>query len=225
MSAPKEILNLKLDEFDKQGLYLIFPDSTRVDLVTENIEHMAERYWSDPSKISPEIKKAAEFQPCKHCPNYGKDVLCKALTPLLPYIDSLDKYMSYANVTAVFRGKDSQLLHVSQTTLQRALCFLPILSMIFYCEMSERYSKYFTDIMPLMDIRSISSRIYSNIYIKNKGDQAAISSIITQLKSEVTESTHCLLKRLRMICKRDAFANAFVHTHLIFDCLDSNKKD
>ena len=104
--------------------------------------------------------------------------------------------------------------------MQKALRYLAIFSMIFYCEMNERYSKYLTGIIPLMSAKRIAAIIYANIYLFNKGDEEAIASTIKKFKEEILESSKCLVKRLGYICENDVFINAFVNTQLIMDALD-----
>jgi len=38
------ILNLRLSDFEKEGLYLLFPDSTTIELTKENIEKVTGRF-------------------------------------------------------------------------------------------------------------------------------------------------------------------------------------
>lgn len=213
-------LNLKWDEFQREGLYLIFPDGSRLSMVKAEIERLAQEYWRDPEKISEEIKKTKEFQPCGHCPHYGEDVLCKALTPMLPYVDHVDKYMSYDKVTAVFREADASALHVSHTTMQQALKYMSFLSLLYYCEMGDRYQCYLKGVIPIMAGQAVAARIYSNMYLIHKGDDVVIEKMIVGFRKEVLESTRCLVKRLRLICKNDAFINAFVNTQVIMDALN-----
>lgn len=38
------IVNLRLDDFEKEGLYLLFSDSTKLELTKENIEKVTDQY-------------------------------------------------------------------------------------------------------------------------------------------------------------------------------------
>jgi hypothetical protein len=221
MENQKMTISLNLDEFIEEGLYLIFSDSFRIEMTKKKIESLANEYWTDPDKIPDSLKRIIEFQPCDHCPEKGNDVLCNALKPILPFIESVDRYMSFDQTTAIYRGNDPSVIHVSHTTMQQALRYLSVLSLVGYCEMGDRYKKYFSDINPLMKSKLIASRLYSNIYLENEGNQDLISSVITDLKNEVRESIKCLMNRLRFVCKNDAFLNAYVNTQIIMDTLDS----
>jgi hypothetical protein len=225
MTPPPEALVLDNAHFPDEGLYLIFPDSKRLALIKKTIEAIADDYWTNPDKISPALKAAIEFQPCAHCPQHGKDVLCKALRPLLPYVQAVDQYVSYDKITAVYRGEDPDLFYVSHTTMQNAVKYLAILSLGHYCEMSERYSPYFKGVIPIIEQRELVSKIYSNIFVLNNGDARIISRVIADFKREMLESTRCLIKRLKFICKNDAFINAFVNANLLADMLEFESRD
>lgn len=216
----QKIISLNLTDFPVKGLYLIFDDQNRVDMIPEHIERISNEYWSDPQKIPEELKNDEIFMPCEHCPEFGNKVLCKALRPIFPYLDKVDKYMSYDKVTCVYRDDDPEVLYVSYTTVQRALVYISMLSMVFYCEMSEKYSQYLKDINPFTSNHLISKQIYANMYVEHNGDLSVIEPLLTDFKQEIFESTECLVKRLRKICKNDAFINAFINAHVIIDAID-----
>lgn len=218
-------VTLNLNEFPGEGLYLLFPDGGRMDFVRRKIDTLAEEYWADPGKIPEEIKRQADFMPCHHCPHHDEVVLCLGLRPLLPYVESVDRYASCDKVTAVFRGNGSNVLHVCHTNMQNALKYLSILSMMHYCEMGDRYRQYFAGVIPLMSAKEMSARIYANIYLHNNGDSGKITSEIASLRAEVLGSSVCLVKRLNMICKKDALINAFINTSAIVESLDFRRFD
>ena len=60
MDAKKLDLNLK--DYEKEGLFLIFPDKSTLNLTKENIENTAKQYWNEADKIPENVKKAVEFQ-------------------------------------------------------------------------------------------------------------------------------------------------------------------
>ena len=220
MSTAGIKVELDFDAFQEEGLYLLFDDATRVELTRKTIAKLAEVYWKDPEKIPPEVKKAADFQLCAHCPEKGKDVLCCALKPMIPYVDKVGKYFSYDQVTAVYRQKKSPVLHVVHTSMQEALKYLSILSLTFYCKMGGKYHRYFDGVIPLMDIQSISDRVYLNIYLECAGNPQKIKEAITIFKKEIFESSKCMVKRLHLLCHHDAFVNAFINAELVTEFLD-----
>jgi len=50
-------MNLSLSDFKDEGLYLIFPDLSRVILTRDNIQKVTKEYWENPEKISPQVKR------------------------------------------------------------------------------------------------------------------------------------------------------------------------
>jgi hypothetical protein len=55
------------------------------------------------------------------------------------------------------------------------------------------------------------SRIYLNIFWLNKGNLAEIERSISQFQEVVTSTTRRQVARLNLICKSDAFINAFIN--------------
>jgi hypothetical protein len=126
------ILDLKLSDFEKGGLYLLFPDSTRLELTKENIEKVTDRYWQDLTKIPQEKRKAIEFQKCYFCPHKNEEDICDSIRPMLPFLDIVDQYVSYDKVIAVYKGNEDHLVHVRATSMQDALKYVSILSLLRY---------------------------------------------------------------------------------------------
>ncbi|MFA5060155.1 MAG: hypothetical protein WC676_05960 [Candidatus Omnitrophota bacterium] len=207
------------EDFTKEGLYLLFPDGQKVKIVRDEIEALSEEFWQDPKKIHPNIKEMPEFQPCGHCPHHGEDILCLALRPILPYLKNVDRYMSYQEVTAVFSAGDASNVKVSKTTTQQALKYVAILSLIYYCEMGNRYCGFLKDISPLTPPKEMADHLLSNIKEIYGEDKAKINEEIAKFQKEVLESAQCLTKRLRLICENDAFLNAFVNAQTALDFL------
>ncbi len=71
---------INFDDFKKEGLYLFPPDSSHLKIIREDIDRIADEFWNDPNKLSPEIKEAMEFQPCDHCSQHGNVIY--ALSPI-----------------------------------------------------------------------------------------------------------------------------------------------
>lgn len=219
MSEKENTVSLKLGEYDKPGLYLIFEDSTRLAITRENVEKITQEYWMDPDKIPQNVKKAVSFQRCLICPLKDNDI-CDALRPTLPLLSVMDKYKSFSKVTAIFIGDDKNLIHIADTTLQRALRYISCLSLMSYCQIGREYWRYYVGIIPMMKTHEIANRIYLNIYWSHGGNENLVHNIISKFSDEITATTQNQVKRLRLICKHDAFLNAFVLTHLVTDVLD-----
>jgi len=218
MTEEKQI-NLNLNNYEQKGLYLIFPDASRLELTRGNIERAAKEFWEDPDKIAPNVKKAIEFQRCPFCPLKGKDEFCDAIRPILPFLEAVDKYVSFDKVTAVYRGDDKNLLHIADTTMQEALKFVSLLSLMQYCQIGRKYWKYYFGIMPVEGGKDAAIRMYLNIYWLLNGVQAQITELISVFKEEIRITSENQVKRLNLICKNDAFMNAFVNTQIAIEFL------
>jgi len=209
------ILNFRLSDFEKEGLYLLFPDSTRLELTKENIEHVTDRYWQDLTKIPEEMRKAVHFQKCYFCPHKNQEDICDSIRPMLPFLDIVDQYMSYDEVIAVYKGNEDKLLHVKATTMQDALKYVSILSLLRYNLVLQKYWKYYYGIIPIMGGREVAARVYLNMYWFHRGDLEEIKKIIKRFGEELLVSSTNQVKRLNLVCKNDAFVNAFVNTQLV----------
>ena len=223
MVKKEKLITMHIGDHEAPGLYLTFGDSTQLALTRENVEKITEAYWMDPNKIPPEVKNAIEFQRCDFCPLKEEGDFCDALRPILPLLDIIDKYNSFDEVTAIYKGEDTEVCHVAYTTMQRALRYISNLSLMEYCRSGKRFYKYFNGIIPIAGIEEIVNRLYLNIYWIHKGHEADIDKLISQLRNDMDIATHNQLRRLRLICKNDAFLNAFVLTHMIPDVLYESK--
>jgi hypothetical protein len=211
-------INLEFNQFNKPGLYLIFTDGSRLSLTKENIEHTVETYWNDPTKMPPQIKKATEFQRCYFCPLKRLEDMCDAIRPTMPFLDIVDKYVSFDKVTAVYR-ENRDILHVSYTTMQNALKYVSILSLIYFCRKGRIYWKYFFGINPLMGGSEIASKFYLNLFFLHNGNREDINKVIAKFKEEITITTKNQMARMGLVCKNDTFLNAFVNTQIITEIL------
>jgi len=212
-------LNLRLSDFEKEGLYLLFPDSTRLELTKENIEQVTDRYWQDPTKIPQDMRKAIDFQKCYFCPHINKEDICDSIRPLLPFLDIVDQYVSYDRVIAVYKGDEEELVHVKATSMQDALKYVSILSLLRYNLVLQKYWKYYYGIIPIMGGREVATRVYLNMYWLHKGNHEEIKEMIKRFGEELRVSTTNQVKRLNLVCKNDAFVNAFVNTQLVTQLL------
>jgi len=209
------IINLTLSDFEKEGLYLLFPDSTKLELTKENIEKVTDSYWQDLTKIPEDKRKAIEFQKCYFCPHKDKEDICDSIRPILPFLDIVDKYVSYDKVIAVYKGNEDKLVHIRATTMQDALKYVSILSLLRYNLVLQKYWKYYYGIIPIMSGREVATRVYLNMYWLHKGDREEIKEMIKRFGEELKVSSTNQVKRLNLVCKNDAFMNSFVNTQLV----------
>ncbi len=208
-----------METCDQPGLYLFFENAAPMKLTRENIENITREYWTSPDKIPEQVKKSIDFKRCPFCPLKKKDDLCDALRPILPLFESIDKFNSYDDVTAVYKGDENSLYHVSRTSMQRALRYISNLSLMTYCRVGRKYRKYFMGINPVEETEAIANRLYLNIFWHHAGDTGTINKIIKTMNQKITTTTHNQLNRLRLICKNDAFINAFILSHMVTDML------
>jgi hypothetical protein len=223
LAEEEKVVNLRLHDYEKPGLYLNFEDSSQIALTRENIEATTQEYWMDPDKIPPDVKGAVQFKRCGFCPLKETENFCDALRPTLPLLNVIDKYNSFDEVTAIYKGNEKGLFHVSHTTMQRALRYISNLSLMGYCQVGRKYQKYYYGILPVMDTEQIANSLYLNMYWIHRGDEEVIDELISQMNKEITMTTENQMRRLRLICENDAFLNAFILTHLVTDVLFDNK--
>jgi hypothetical protein len=215
------ISDLRLSDFGREGLYLLFPDSTTLELTKENIERVTDLYWRDPTKIPEDKRKAIEFQKCYFCPHRNQEDICDSIRPVLPFLDIVDKYVSYDKVIAIYKGNEDKLIHVRATTMQDALKYVSILSLLRYNLVLQKYWKYYYGIIPIMSGREVASRVYLNMYWLHKGNLEEIREMNKRFGEELRVSSANQVKRLNLVCKNDAFMNAFVNTELVTQILRS----
>lgn len=220
-----KIIKLKVSDFKEEGLYLIFPDLTRLELTKKNIESVSEKFWQDTSKITPEMKKAIDFQKCYFCPRKNKEDICDSIRPILPFLEAIDNYLSFDRVIAAYKSNQDGLLHIKETDMQVALQYVSILSLLRYNMILRKYWKYYYGIIPLMTGSEVACRIYINIYWLHKGDKEEIDKIIAKFKEELSVSSKNQLKRMNLVCKNDVFMNAFVNTQVVSELLTMNIED
>ena len=209
------ISDLRLSDFEKEGLYLLFPDSTKLELTKENIEKVTDSYWQDLTKIPEDKRKAIEFQKCYFCPHKDKEDICDSIRPMLPFLDIVDQYVSYDKVIALYKGNEEKLVHIKATTMQDALKYVSILSLLRYNLVLQKYWKYYYGIIPIMGGREVATRVYLNMYWLHKGNLEEIKEVIKRFGEELRVSSTNQVKRLNLVCKNDAFVNAFVNTQLV----------
>lgn len=222
---PQIPLSLALSEFSQKGLYLIFEDSTVLPLTESEVANVARRFWEDPSKISLEVRRHADFNPCTICPEAGNDGMCYTLRPVLPFLEDIDRYFSYDRVVAVYRGDEDRTFHVAESDMQNALQYICILSLLSYCRVGRQYRKYYHGVIPVMGLASAVERIYLNIYWLHKGDKTEINSFLKQFQQDISVISKNVLKRLNLICQKDALLNAFYTMQVSADLLSMKMDD
>jgi len=212
-------LALAMGEFTQKGLYLIFGDSTILPLTESNVAAVTRRFWEDPSKISSDVRRHADFHPCAICPEAGNDVMCYTLRPVLPFLEDIDRYCSYDRVVAVYRGDEDRTFHVAESDMQNALQYICILSILSYCRVGRQYRKYYHGVIPVMGLAPAVERIYLNVYWLHKGDKKKINDFVQHFQKDVSGISGNVLKRLNLICQKDALLNAFYNMQVSVDLL------
>jgi hypothetical protein len=215
--------NIQFGDYQEIGLYLILQDSTHLVLTRDNIERVTSEYWRDPDKMPPHVKQAVEFQRCPFCPLKGEGDLCDALRPVLPLVDVVDKYVSFDEVTAVYKPDTKELLHVSNTTMAEGLRYVCVLSLMHYCKTGRKYWQYYFDIIPVLGAIEFANRLYLNIHWIHEGNKDRIDGAISEFCEIITITTKNQLARLRLICKNDVFLNAFIGVQTITQLLNVSK--
>ncbi len=218
MGNGQTAITLQPGDYEQEGLYIVLEDSKPLALTRDNIEQTAKKFWDDPGKISSKAKMAAEFQRCDFCPLKKTDGLCDAIRPTFPFLDALDKYRSHDQVEAIYKD-DRGGFCINRTTMQKALRFLSVLSLVYYCQVTRKYWKHFWGIMPFMKAQEVASRLYLNILYLSNGSKRIAEKSISKFKEEITITSRNQVKRMNLVCDNDAFMNAFVNTQIITDIL------
>ena len=204
---------LDISSFTEPGLYLLFPDGGRLDLTRKEIEARTRAMLDDPAIIPAHVRAATAYQPCDVCPERATAEICHAILTTLPFADEIDRHMSFDKVTAVYRDERSDTVLVRQTTMQEALQHIAILSLLYYCEVGRKYYPYFEGVNPLMPTDLIAKAVFLNMYSACRGNMQRLEEILHTMQAEIMQTARCQMKRLRLICRKDAFMNAFVNTH------------
>jgi hypothetical protein len=218
-------MQIEPSQFKESGLYLLFPDGTSLALTNRTIEERSKAILSDPDKISPDVKEAQAFQLCTICPKRGSGDTCHAIRPVLAFWENIDRYFSYEEVTAVYRDNGSGKIVVADTTLQKALQYVSILSLMYYCEMGKTYWKYFCGVHPLMDTDDVVIQVYLNMFWATGGNVGKTRALIGTFNEEITTTTRCQMDRIKLFCDRDPFLNALVMTQVASEFLALSAED
>lgn len=206
------------DIHKREGMYLHFSDGRLIDLSKNQVRRLAEEYWNNSSRLPPHIRQDDAFKTCDVCPFKGQNVFCSAMKPILPFLEEIDRFYSYDKVTAVYVKKEG-LAYVSETNMQNALQYVTNMAIFEYCEDAKQYHIYFQGIEPFMEMSESVSRLFLNIYWLNKGDWKKVHTTIDEMRHAVTVTSKNCVERLNLMCKSDAFTNAYVKTHILSEML------
>lgn len=217
------------DCYQEPGLTLLFDDGQVVDLSFRAVNSAAERLEHDLSAISAEQRAAVKFNVCKVCPARHTAAMCHALPAILPFLDELNPHKSYKHVYAMYVEsgveKEEPVIHLSRTSLQRALHFVAMQSVLSFCEIGRLYRKYFSGIVPFSSPKTIAERIYANVMLEKNGSQDEVHKTLQAMCNDLSVTMECQIKRVRLVSRSDAFANAFVNLHLALYLLKQENLD
>ncbi len=99
--------------------------------------------------------------------------------------------------------------------MQDALKYVSILSLLRDDFVLQKYWKYYFGVIPIMGGKEVATRVYLNMYWLHKGDPGQVKETIKKFGEELKVSTANQVRRLNLVCKNDAFLNAFVNTQLV----------
>jgi hypothetical protein len=133
--------------------------------------------------------------------------------------EHFDGYVSHDRVRAIYRSGTGGLVVSADTTMQRALQYLSVLSILYYCEMGRKYWRYFHGVHPLMSTEDVVVRVYLNMFWACKGDVDRTRALIGTFHDEITTTTRCQMERIRLFYHSDAFLNALILTQVASEFL------
>jgi hypothetical protein len=196
----------------QEGMYLYSAGGELLDLSKQRVVRLAQEYWNNPEKLPLQIRKNDAFKACSVCPFKDQDVFCSTLKPLLPFLEDMGRFNSYDKVTAIYVKKEG-LEYITETTMQDALQYVTNMSIFEYCEGAKQYHRYFKGIEPFMDIDESRSRLFLNVYWLHGGDLVKVHSAIHEMRQVIMVISKNAVARLNIMCKSDAFSNAYVKAH------------
>ena len=182
-------MEIRVNDFKQSGLYLLFPEGRRIVLTREKIEAYAHAFETNLDQIPVEVRGAVAFQACAVCPEKDRAKFCHALPATLAFFEELKGFKSFDNVAAVYKGREPGLVLAPETTMQEALQFVVIFSLMYYCEVGKQYWKYFLGIHPLLRPEELITRIHLNIYWDCKGDKPKVDEVLRAFGDEITRSS------------------------------------
>jgi hypothetical protein len=207
------------------GLYLQVPSGETWALTTDNIEACSRAIFADPSKLPEAVQQAEMFQVCTICPKRGAGEACHAIRPILAVWDRFEGYTSFDPVRAEYRSRSGDVVVSTDTTMQRALQFVSVMSLLYYCEVGKKYWKHFYGVHPLMPIDDLVTRVYLNMFWACGGNTTATQALINTFHEEISTTTRCQMERIRLFCHNDVLLNALILTQLASQFLAMNVED
>ena len=193
----------------KEGMYFFFPDGRVMDFSKERIQRLADEYWNDPAKLPDNIRNHEAFKTCSVCPYQGQKVFCSAMKPLLPFLGEMEAFASHSIVAAVY-VRCGQVRYVPTIALQYALGYVTNMALLEYCEDAKAYHKYFRGIDPLMSMKEAAARLFMNVFWLENGDRVAVARTIREMYRTILVTTKSCVSRLNLMCRSDAFMNAYI---------------
>lgn len=207
-----------INKHKQEGMYLYSVDGALLDLSKERVLRLTQEYWHDPAKLPLHMRQDDAFKACSVCPFKDQDVFCSTLKPLLPFLEDMERFKSYDKVTAIYVKKEG-LASVKETTMQDALQYVTNMSIFEYCEGAKQYRRYFKGIEPFMEVNESRSRLFLNIYWLSNGDRGKARSAMEEMRQVITVISKNAVARLNVMCKSDAFSNAYVKAHSLVSIL------
>jgi hypothetical protein len=204
--------------YPEEGMYLHCHDGTFFDFSVTNIARLATALWNDPSRLSPEIKHDELFKTCAVCPFRGQDVLCSAIKPLLPFLENVERFKSFDRVTIVYRNPQG-VVSSQCVDMQTALQYLTDMSVFQYCEDMKGYKAYFLGVTPMRSTQDNVQTLLLNVFWKTKGNRQAAKQVMVELENAINIVTRNCFHRVHLMCRSDAFKNAYVKTHIIAELI------
>jgi hypothetical protein len=201
------------------GISLHLEDGRVLHFTRTLIAETSRKWLSDPALLPSEMQSATAFRPCSVCPAADTARICHALGPSMAFFDRIDEFDSFTPVTVVLRETDPQTTLVKKTTMQRALQYITLLSVMEYCESGAEYQSYFVGLNPLMEPEEFADGLFKTIFCEMKGDLDRVRLILTRLINQIRITSHCQIKRTRLVYQRDALVNAYIATAAIADFL------
>ena len=207
-------MNIDTRSYLEEGMYLHCENGAFFDFSVSNVATLSDEYWDDTSKLAIDLRQDENFKTCSVCPYRGEDVMCSSIKPILPFLENLTDFHSFDRVTVIYRDTN-HILSTQETDMQTALQYLTNMSVFQYCEDMKSYNQYFKGINPLQPFEENVQTVLLNIFWQCKGDKQQTKKVSGEVQKAIDITSRNCIKRIRLLCKNDAFMNAYVKTHAI----------